>query len=180
MSFLRLFGGTLDCIHRRIFGASNPGVVLMVTKKPMCTVSGEKVGACYHTQEDCFYVSEPHMEEILSIANSTFLRSTLIISIALHESRHRAQVHGLVPTTLHPNYFLPKRLAKEVWQRARSGHSSSVGYELDAYTLQYMFHQVTLLGRTRSAPELVRLAAYMASLDTTTLTQKFAPFKPAQ
>jgi hypothetical protein len=180
MSFLRLFGGALDCIHRGIFSANNPGVLLMVTKKALCTTSGEKVGACYHTQEDCFYVSELHMEEILSVVNSPFLRSALVISIALHESRHRAQIHGLVPTPLHPNYFLPKPLAKEVWQRARSGHPSSVKYELDAYTLQYIFHQVTLRGRTRSISELVRLAAYMASLDAKTLTQKFAPFKPAQ
>lgn len=179
MSHIRLFSGALDCIHLAVFSQNNPGIALKVTKRLMCTMGGERVAASYHTEEDCFYLCEPHLEEVIGAMATPDLKQALVISIALHESRHRAQVHGLVKQTLHPDYYLPKDIAAGVWKRARVGISSAVPYELDAYTLQLMFHQVVRHGRKRSTPELVRLAAHMAALSTQELTQKFKPYMPA-
>lgn len=180
MSCLKLFGGTLDCIHRSLFWDENPGIFLSTTSEPIYTVSGSKIAACYHITQDCFYLSLPHMELLLSGVACPQLRRTLIISIALHESRHRAQIYGKVRHMLHPGYCLPPALQKEVWRRARSGRSTSVAYELDAYTLQYLFHQVVLHGKPRTTSELVRLAACMACLDTRGTLYRFKSLQSAQ
>lgn len=96
----------------------------------------------------------------------------LILSIALHEVRHRMQEHNKVTGYLHPHFMFPKYVAKRIWNAVTNEYpSKSVRRELDAYTLHTLFEIIAKAGRKKGKQDLIYMASEMLTLNPKQLSE---------
>jgi hypothetical protein len=127
-----------------------------------------------HVPADHFAISLSSIKNMLrGVDNRT--GDVYLLAIAIHETRHRLQVHSKVEM-LNPSFLLPKRISREVWRAVRIYPSSEIPYELDAFTLQKLFQLIAHFGPKRGYRDLECIGADMLTMTARELKQ-FAEVK---